>query len=79
MALDTLIKDKNLENVKVWEFLGGLFQFCCVLSVFNVSETFKWQNIVLTWKYCILKGQRDFKREKYERGLAKIKFVIQVY
>ena len=41
MALDTLIKDKNFENVKVWEFLGGLIQFCCVLSVFNVSATFK--------------------------------------
>ena len=41
MALDTLIKDKNFENVKVWEFLGGLIQFCCVLSAFNVSTTFK--------------------------------------
>ena len=48
MALDTLIKDKNFENVKVWEFLGGLIQFCCVLSVFNVSETFKRKNIVMT-------------------------------
>ena len=48
MALDTLIKDKNFENVKVWEFLGGLIQFCCVLSVFNVSKTFKRKNDDLT-------------------------------
>ena len=48
MALDTLIKDKNFENVKVWEFLGGLIQFCCVLSAFNVSETFNRKNIGMT-------------------------------
>ena len=48
MALDTLIKDKNFENVKASLFLGGPIQFCCVLSVFNVSETFKRKNIGLT-------------------------------
>ena len=48
MVLDTLIKDKNFENVRVWEFLGGLIQFCCVLSVFNVSETFIRKNKGMT-------------------------------
>ena len=38
---DVSIKDKNLENVKVWVLLGGLFWFCLVLSVFMTTNSYE--------------------------------------
>ena len=41
LVWDVSIKDKNVENVKVWVLLGGLFSFCLVLSGCMMTQIYK--------------------------------------